>query len=80
MDQKARGGFVLGALLTLVGGAVIAVVMAADIGGTPALEALAHRLGLAFAPLLLAIGLSLWMTGLWLVWRARRASGKRPSE
>jgi hypothetical protein len=74
MDTQPRRWSAPGAALLLVGGAIIAVVMAADVGGTPALEALAIRLGLAFAPLLLAIGLSLTMTGLWMLWRARHSS------
>lgn len=61
-----------GAILFILGAAIVALVMAADVGGTPALEALAHRLGLAVAPLLLAIGISTALVGLWLFWRAGR--------
>jgi len=64
-------------VVTLAAGAVLMiVVMAANAGGTPALEALAHRLGLAWAPLLLAFGIALSLTGLWLLWRGR----DRPEE
>lgn len=71
-DRRGPGSSALGAVLLVVGAAIMAVVMAADVGGTPALEALALRLGLAVAPLLLAIGLSLMLVGLWLLWRGRR--------
>lgn len=72
MQPQGPTSIVLGALMALLGGAVVLMVMAADVGGTPQLEALAMRLGLAFAPLLLAIGLALTLTGLWLIWRARQ--------
>lgn len=71
-EERKRAPSALGAVLLLAGAAIMAVVMAADVGGTPALEALALRLGLAVAPLLLAIGLSLMLVGLWLLWRGRR--------
>jgi len=73
-DRQARvGGGVTGAILLVLGLLVTGTVMAADVGGTPTLEALAMRLGLAIAPLLLACGISLTLVGGWLLWRARRA-------
>ena len=67
-----RGAGILGVVLLLIGLALLALVAAADIGGTPALEALAIRLGLATAPLLEGFGIALSLTGGWLVLRARR--------
>ena len=67
-----RGSGILGVALLVLGLLLLALVAAADIGGTPALEALALRLGLAIAPLLEAFGVALSLTGGWLVWRARR--------
>jgi hypothetical protein len=61
-----------GIVLALAGGGLTGAVMAANSGPTPALEALAWKLGLALAPLLLGVGLVALMTGLWLIWRARR--------
>ncbi|WP_293681923.1 hypothetical protein [uncultured Phenylobacterium sp.] len=61
------------ALLILGAGlALLTLVMAADIGGTPRLEALAFRLGLATAPLLQAFGIALSLTGGWMLWRRDR--------
>ena len=74
-DRDRQGGGILGAVLLMFGLALLGVVLAADIGGTPRLEALAMRLGLATAPLLEAFGVALTLTGGWLVWRAR--SGQR---
>jgi hypothetical protein len=71
-DDDRRGSRILGAIVLLLGLALLALVAAADIGGTPALEALALRLGLATAPLLEAFGVALSLTGGWLVWRTRR--------
>jgi hypothetical protein len=71
MEQPVRRTSPLGAVLLVIGLAIMAVVMAADVGGTEALEALAIQLGLAVAPLLLAVGLSLALFGAWLMWRAR---------
>lgn len=62
----------LGILLTIAGAGLTGVVMAANSGPTPALEALAWKLGLALAPLLLGVGIVALLTGLWLIWRARR--------
>ena len=73
MDAPTARSTVLGVILLVVGGAILAVVMAADVGGTEALERLALQLGLAVAPLLQAIGLSLALIGGWLIWRARRS-------
>ena len=73
MDQPVRRTSAPGVILLVVGLAIMAVVMAADVGGTDALEALAIHLGLAVAPLLLAIGLSLVLTGAWLICRSRRS-------
>jgi len=70
---RPRRSIVPGAILTLVGGAGVAVVIAADIGGAPALERLAYRLGLALGPLLLGVAQVLLLVGLWLVWRATRS-------
>jgi Mg/Co/Ni transporter MgtE len=61
-----------GALLAVVGGACVLMVLAGDIGGTPKLEALAWRLGLAVGPLIMAFGQVTGLVGLWLMWRARR--------
>jgi hypothetical protein len=70
--DTAGDGRILGAVLFALGGAILGAVAAADIGGTPALEAWAHLLGLAWAPLLEALGLALVLTGGWLLWRSRR--------
>ena len=69
-----RRSQVPGLALLALGAVILVVVMAADVGGTPALEALAHRLGLAWAPLLQAFGIAFLLTGGWLVWRARKRS------
>ena len=61
----------LALFVLLLGLALVGVVMAADVGGTPALEALAHRLGLATAPLMLAFGIALSLTGGWMLVRRR---------
>ena len=71
MAERSRSP-VAGVVVLILGAAIMVVVMAADVGGPPALEALAYRLGLAWAPLLLAFGIALTLTGLWLLWRARR--------
>jgi len=72
-DQgPARRGGLLGAILLALGIIMLVAVAAADIGGTPALEAWAMTLGLALAPLLLAAGIAALLVGGWLVWRARR--------
>ena len=62
----------LGVLLLAVGLMLLTLVMAANAGGTPWLEALAFRLGLATAPLLLAFGIALALAGGWLLWRRGR--------
>jgi hypothetical protein len=61
-----------GVVLTLLGGAGVALVLAADIGGTPRLEALAFALGLAWGPLLLGVSLVMLRVGVWLLGRALR--------
>jgi hypothetical protein len=66
------GGGVAGAVLLAIGAALLLVVLAADVGGSAVLEALAFDLGLAWGPLLQAVGLSLALTGAWLLWRSRR--------
>ena len=71
-DRDRVGGGILGAVLLMIGLALLGVVLAADVGGTPQLEALAIQLGLATAPLLEAFGVAFTLTGGWLVLRARR--------
>ena len=68
----ARRGGLLGAILLVLGIVMLVAVAAADIGGTPALEAWAMTLGLAVAPLLLAAGVAALLVGGWLIWRARQ--------
>lgn len=63
-----------GLILTLIGAGLSALVLAANTGGPPALEKLAWSLGLAAGPLLLGVGQVLLLTGLWLLWRARKGS------
>ena len=67
-----QGGGIAGAVLLMAGLALLGLVLAADVGGTPRLEALAMQLGLATAPLLEACGVGLSLTGGWLIVRARR--------
>jgi hypothetical protein len=67
-----RGSGILGVVLLVLGLTLLAVVLAADVGRTPKLEALALSLGLAVAPLLEATGLVLALAGGWLIVRARR--------
>ena len=71
-DRDRQGGGILGGVLLMLGLVLLGVVLAADIGGTPWLEALALQLGLATAPLLEAFGVALALTGGWLIVRARR--------
>jgi hypothetical protein len=72
-DQgPVRRGGLLGAILLVLGIAILAAVAAADIGGTPALEAWALMLGLALGPLLLAVGVAAALVGGWLLWRTRQ--------
>jgi hypothetical protein len=68
---RTRGGGLLGAVVFAVGLALMILVMVADIGGSPQLEALAYRLGLATAPLLLAFGIALSLTGGWMLFGRR---------
>jgi hypothetical protein len=77
-EPRRRPSVVPGAILTLLGAAGLAVVLAADIGGTPALEALAFRLGLAWGPLLLGVSQVLFLVGVWLLWRALRRPDQPP--
>lgn len=70
-DPAERGAGILGGVMLVVGVVLFATVMAADVGGTPRLEALAMHLGLAVAPLMMAVAIALSLTGGWLVWRAR---------
>jgi hypothetical protein len=63
-------GRLLGAVLFFFGLAILGAVLAADVGGTPALEAWAYALGLAWAPLLQATGIALFLTGGWMLWRS----------
>ena len=62
----------LAVVVFAVGIALVTLVQAANIGGTPQLEALAYRLGLAIAPLLQAFGIALTLTGAWMLWGRRR--------
>lgn len=71
-DNAPSRSLLPGLILTLIGAGLSALVLAANTGGPPALEALAWRLGLAAGPLLLGIGQVALLTGLWLLWRARR--------
>ena len=70
--RRARPSRILAAVVFVSGVVILAAVLAADIGGTPALEAWAYSLGLAWAPLLQAMGLGLLLTGGWMLWRAGR--------
>ncbi|MBW8813102.1 MAG: hypothetical protein JF588_06715 [Caulobacterales bacterium] len=63
---------VLGAALALTGLGCIATVFAANYGRSHAAETLAFRLGLAFAPLISAVGLCLVLIGVAVFWRAGR--------
>jgi hypothetical protein len=72
MIESQRRSVAPGVILSILGAAIILVVLAADAGGAPILERLAFMLGLAFAPFAAGIGLSLLLIGLWLVWRARQ--------
>lgn len=72
MTEPPRGSAVPGVIVTVIGAAIILVVLTANAGGTPILERLAFMLGLAWAPLAAGIGLSLLLIGLWLIWRARQ--------
>jgi hypothetical protein len=75
--RERRGASVaVGAILALLGAAGMVVVLAADIGGTPALEALAFDLGLAWAPLLLGVSQAALLVGAWMLWRALRRPPK----
>lgn len=69
------GGRILGAVLFALGVAILGAVLAADIGGTPALEAWAHVLGLAWAPLLQALGIALFLVGGWMLLGSSRRRG-----
>lgn len=73
--RSAPGGRILGALLFAAGAVMLLAVLAADVGGTPQLEAWAQMLGLAFGPMLQAVGLALFLTGGWLLWRSGRRGG-----
>ena len=70
-DPPRRGGF-LGAIVLAAGLVILGAVMAADIGGTPALEKWALMLGLALAPLLQAVGIGATLVGGYMLWRSRR--------
>ncbi len=61
---------VLGVVLILTGAGCIAIVVAANYGRSSAAEALAFQLGLAFAPMLSAVGLCLALIGAYVFWRA----------
>lgn len=67
---------VLGAVLVLTGAGCIATVIAANYGRSPAAEALAFELGLAFAPALSAVGLCLALVGAYVFWRAGGRAGR----
>lgn len=70
--RPAPKGRILGGMLLLAGAAMLLAVLAADIGGTPTLEAWAYTLGLAFGPMLQATGLALFLIGGWILWRSGR--------
>jgi hypothetical protein len=63
---------VFGAVLALTGLGCIATVFAANYGRSHAAETLAFRLGLAFAPMISAVGLCLVLIGGYVFWRAGR--------
>jgi hypothetical protein len=71
-QDSGLGARLLAAVLVLAGLGCVATVFAANYGRSRAAEALAFRLGLAFAPMLSAAGLCLVLIGVFVLWRGER--------